>query len=254
VSFSMPSVPHFEGQSATVWAQSVAARYDPMLRMLAASYAPVPDTNASRWFSTAYMPFVASPDACAAESDSLLRWSAFSALAYGARGVFWRGAAKCAPLGSARFSLLASINKRLAQWGNTFVESRGPQDYPNGGYNISRLYSTGYELPSTVAPGSGGPSDIVQAADDNVLVALLGYKGRPGTPLLYIVDKRVDPTPGAAGVRTVRVSLRSDVTATQPVEGDCVAAHCQCGLSNLGNAVTIQLPGGSGQLVALELA
>ena len=55
-----------------------------------------------------------------------------------------------------------------------------------------------------------------------------------------------------AGVRTVRVTLRDDVTATQPVEGDCGAFACQCGLSMLGRTIVLQLPGGSGQLVAVS--
>ena len=156
-------------------------------------------------------------------------------------------------MSSPRFSLLASINKRIAQWGNVFVASRSStQDFPNGGYNVTKLWATGYALPSTVAPGSGGATDLVQSADDDVLVAQLGSLGRFATQLLYVVDKRVAYEPGAAGVRTVRVTLRDDVTATQPVEGDCGAFACQCGLSMLGRTIVLQLPGGSGQLVAVS--
>ena len=78
--------------------------------------------------------------------------------------------------------------------------------------------------------------------DDDVLVAQLGSLGRYATPLIYVVDKRVDAAPGAARVRTVRVTLREDVTATQPVEGDCAASRCQCGLAVLGRVLTVKLP------------
>ena len=103
---------------------------------------------------------------------------------------------------------------------------------------------------SSSAPG-GGAADLVQAMDPDVLVAELGSLGRPATRLLYIVDKRVAPAPGAAGVRTLRVTLRDDVMATQPVEGDCAASRCQCGLSLVGHTLALRLPGGSGQLVAV---
>ena len=84
-----------------------------------------------------------------------------------------------------------------------------------------------------------------------MLIAQLGSMGRAATPLIYVVDKRVSPLPGAAAVRTVRVTLHARVVAWQPIEGDCAAAHCQCGLSVVGNTVEVSLPGGSGQLVAL---
>ena len=39
------------------------------------------------------------------------------------------------------------------------------------GYNVTRLWGTGYALPQEVAPGSGGISDLVQAADTDLLIA-----------------------------------------------------------------------------------
>ena len=256
---AMPAVPSYAGggegeaTAAITWAQAVVQQYEPMRAMLAASYVR-PDPTSAEWKSEALMPFVAAVDACASDSDSLLRWAAFSAIAYGARGLFWQNAARCAPLGSPKFGLLASINRRLAGWGNTFVADWTKSDFAGGGYNVTRMWSTGFPLPHTVAPGSGGASDLVQSADADVLVVALGDQGRlQATPLLYIVDQRVDPTPGAAAVRTLQVRLRPDVTATQPIEGDCAASRCQCGLGLLGNLLTLKLPGGSGQLVALAL-
>ena len=108
-------------------------------------------------------------------------------------------------------------------------------------------------MAGTIAPGSRGPSDLVQSMDDDVLVAHLGSFGQFATPLIYVVDTRVHPDPGGAPLRTVRVSLRGDVAATQPLEGDCAASRCQCGLALLGSVLRVELPGGSGQLVALEM-
>ena len=251
---SSPSTGPPTRSSAVAWAQAVVGQYEPMRAMLAASYYPVvTNQGETRWQSDAPMPFVAAVDACASDSDSMLRWSAFAALAYGARGLYWQGAAACAPLGSPKFNLLASINKRIAQWGNTFVADQNPGIGAGGGYNVTRMWSSGFALPHAVAPGSGGPGDLVQAADPEVLVVQLhpGDGRSTAIPLVYVVDQRVDHTPGAAMPRTIRVQLREDVTGTQPLEGDCTASRCQCNLGNIGNVLTIQLPGGSGQLVAL---
>ena len=43
------------------------------------------------------------------------------------------------------------------------------------------------------------------------------------------------------------------MAATQPLEGDCTAGACQCGAGIVGRDVVLQLPGGSGQLVALSM-
>lgn len=256
VPLAMPSVPAVGGTDPVAWAQAVVARYEPMRAMLAASYVSYPcGAGCTRWRSVSDMPFVAALDACVSDSDSMLRWTAFSALAYGARGIFWQGAGRCAPLGSPRAGLLASINKRIVQWGNTFVASWGSTDFPGGGYNVTNMWSTGFVVPHAVPPGSGGANDLVQAADPDLLIVELGSQGRDGTrdgtPLVFIVDQRVSAQPGGAPVRTVRVQLRDDVQLTQPLEGDCAATRCQCGMSLLGNTVTLRLPGGSGQLVAL---
>lgn len=256
---AMPSTPAVaKGMAATEWARAVAAEYAPMRDMLGAAYEPKPDTWPVQWVSKAPMGFVAALDACASESDSMLRWAAFSALAYGARGLYWRGAAACAPAGSAKFGLLASINTRIAAWGNTFTPEWPLSDYHDGGYNVTKLWSTGsFELPGATRPGVAGSSsedDLVQGADDDVLIAELGSLGKFATPLLYVVDMRVALQPGAAPLRTLSVRLRADVTATQPLEGDCAATRCQCGLSLLGPTLSLRMPGGSGQLVALAMA
>ena len=96
---------------------------------------------------------------------------------------------------------------------------------------------------------------MVQSADLDVLVASLGTMGiEPRTTLIYVVDQRVDPKPGGAPPRELTVQLRKDVQAMQPLEGDCAASRCQCGMSLLGSTLKLRLPGGSGQLVALVLA
>ena len=50
-------------------------------------------------------------------------------------------------MGSRRFGLLASINRRIAAWGNTFVADTPLSEGHEGGYNVTRLWSTGFPLP-----------------------------------------------------------------------------------------------------------
>ena len=96
-------------------------------------------------------------------------------------------------------------------------------------------------------------------------MAELGSMGHDATPLIYVLSKQVSMDVGGAPVRTIRVTLRGTapgataanpgppgVGATQPLEGDCKAGSCTCGAGQLGREVVIRLPGGSGQLIALN--
>ena len=254
--------------TAEAAAFAMAAGYAPMFSMLAGHWAAFeqcskvnPAThrcsaNRTMWATTAPMVFAASLDACSYQSDSLLRFQAFASLAFGARGIFWRGARQCAGLSSPKFNLLASINSRIASWGDVFVPSaKGGAGGNPDGYNITRLWTGGgWALPTTVAvspPGSvrGG---LVESMDDDVLVAELGAMGRYATPLIYVVNKAVSSTIGGAPVREIRVRLH-DVVASSPLEGACAAGTCQCGAGIIGRDVVLRLPGGSGQLVALVM-
>ena len=98
-------------------------------------------------------------------------------------------------------------------------------------------------------PGAAG---LVERVDDNVLVAELGSLGHDATQLIFVVNREVSLARGGAPVRQVVVRLRG-VAASQPLEGDCTAGACQCGAGIVGRDVVLQLPGGSGQLVALSM-
>ena len=195
---------------------------------------------------------VASLDACSYDSDSLLRFQAFSALAFGARGIFWRGARECAGLGTDKFGLLKSINSRIKGWGDTFVASASPFPGPSG-YNITNIWTQdGWALPAGSGVMQPTAMSIVESMDADVLVAELGSQGRYATPLLYVVNRAVSLKRGGAPVRQIHVRLRG-VAANQPLEGDCTAGACQCGAGIVGRDIVLQLPGGSGQLVALSM-
>ena len=253
VPLAMPAVPPLSG-SAIDAATSIVKDYGSMYQMLSRSWrgSTAPGTNRTVWTNHAKMVFVASLDACSYDSDSLLRWQAFGALAFGARGIFWRGARECAGLGTDKFGLLKSINSRIKGWGDVFVASASPYPGPSG-YNITKVTTgDGWPMP----PGSGvtnpTATSLVESMDDNVLVAELGSKGDYATPLIYVVNRDVSLRRGGAPVREIRVRLRG-VAANQPLEGDCTAGACQCGAGIVGRDIVLQLPGGSGQLVALVM-
>ena len=240
--------------SAVEAASAIAASYGTMFAMLGRDWRGTVNTGTGQieWRNHGKMVFVASLDACSHDSDSIMRWQAFGALAFGARGIFWRGARQCAGLGTDKFALLKSINTRIKGWGNIFVASSDAYPGPHG-YNISRL-TTGDGWPMPAGSGVVRPSatSLVESLDENVLVAELGSLGRFATPLVYVVNRDVSLSRGGAPVRQVRVRLRG-VAASQPLEGDCTAGACQCGAGIVGRDVVLHLPGGSGQLVALSM-
>eukprot|EP01043_Picozoa_sp_COSAG02_P051924 COSAG02_NODE_5526_length_4257_cov_3.577099_4_plen_780_part_00 len=254
VPLAMPSVQTWSG-SATDIAAAIAADYGKMyLQMRTDWRGTKASNNMTHWKRHGKMVFVASLDACSYESDSLLRWQAFASIAFGARGIFWRGARECAGIGSDKFGLLKSINSRIKGWGDTFVASAsaGPGGSPSG-YNITKITTQdGWAMPADSGVEKPTETGLVESMDPDVLVAELGAMGRYATPLIYVVNRAVSLDRGGAPVRTIRVQLRG-VAANQPLEGDCTAGACQCGAGIVGPEIVLNLPGGSGQLVALSM-
>lgn len=253
VALAMPSLGGGH-PTALAAAAAAAAEYGVMRAMLSIGWEGLPQSEEGGevWARRGSMVFVASVNACAYDSDSLTRWHAFAAVAFGARGVWWRHAGRCAPAGSDKFALLRSINTRLKGWGDIFVASASPARGPHG-YNITKLTTgEGWPMPDGCGVTAPTSSSLVESLDDDVLVAELGALGHYSTPLVYIVNRRVSLERGGAPVRTVRVRLRG-VAGSQPLEGDCRAGECQCGAGVVGPEVVLRLPGGSGQLVALSM-
>jgi len=77
------------------------------------------------------------------------------------------------------------------------------------------------------------------------------YPSMPGALRALCPDFRGVIT-GIRPYARYQVRLRG-VAASQPLEGDCTAGACQCGAGIVGPDVVLDLPGGSGQLVALSM-
>ncbi len=145
-------------------------------------------------------------DACGYESESLNRAAAYWSVIFGAQAVWWDGIGECAQVGSDKFKLIASINRRVTQWAEPLFlkgssspawnavprKEAGPpgttpsSDCRHGGdcfseqlrYNVTKIFSTSsLQLPSlqgvdAVKPGSE-PTDLIQSMDDDLVVILL---------------------------------------------------------------------------------
>ena len=85
-------------------------------------------------------------DACAVESDSLVRFAAYASVVWGAQALWWEGVGRCAPVGEANFDLVASINRRVAQWAEPlFLKAKDEAVYARsepGVFNIVRYAVT----------------------------------------------------------------------------------------------------------------
>jgi hypothetical protein len=208
---------------ANVWAQAVVAQY----------------------VATA-VPFVAVIDVCACSSESMLRWAAFSALAFGARGLSWQHATGCNQLHHGRFDEVTdSVNAQIGAWASTLAPDT--VSGPGGLHATGGIWSSGFVIPYALSPGSGGKSDFVQYATPNALIVQLSSVGAPASSFVYIVDQRIHAEPGAASVREVHVRLHDDVISWRLIGGDCATPHCK---ESPGNILTVNLAAGSGQLVA----
>lgn len=192
--------------------------------------------------------------ACDTDSDSILRFAAYSSLVVGAQALWWDGMDRCAPVGSPKFALIGAINSRIALWGNVFVHGPG-----GDGVAPLRVFSTStVTVPNASAPG-GSIDDLVQGMPPELILFELSGPGVavPGgkkvTRLLYVVSTELSSEAGGAAPRQVTLELRADVRGTQPIEGNCFQGHCLCNLMRVGNVLPLTLSGGSAQLVGYFL-
>lgn len=200
-------------------------------------------------------------DVCATDSDSLLRFAAFSSLATAfmpapdrfnaslTGALWWDGMGACARIGSPKFELLANVNLRLTQasWMDAFSRATLPT-YPGGG---TRIWSTSsLHVPGSVTPGSQGPGGLLQAMSPELIVYEFAASTdvNASSGIFYVLSSQLSLDAGGAPARTVRLKLRASVTSSAAIEGGCFQGYSKCGLHRVGNVLPLTLPGGSGQL------
>lgn len=146
-------------------------------------------------------------NACAYESESLNRAAAYWSVIFGSQALWWEGVGRCAAVGSAKFKLIASINRRLSQWAEPLFlkgsstpawnaaprQHNGPpgstpsSDCRHGAncfseklrYNVTHVYSTSsLDFPALqgikpAKPGTNPAEDLIQYMDDDLIVIVL---------------------------------------------------------------------------------
>lgn len=182
---------------------------------------------------------------CTTDSDSVLRFAAFSSLWFAFRptgfqnigAIWWNGVGECAQVGTPKFDLIASINVRVAQarWEAAFARR---DDRQARVWSTSSLNVTGSALPGSVHGG------LVVSMDTELLVMEVNAS------VLYVLSTMLTTDPGGAPPRQVTINIRPDVNWTQAVEGNLFEGVDACDTRRVGNRILLVLPGGSGQLVA----
>ena len=180
---------------------------------------------------------------CGVESDSLLRFQVYSALAYGAQGIWYftyrdglvDGAGHTTEQ-QVRAHMLPTwadaqaANKRVAAWGERLLGKR-----------CIGVFDSGAMPGHSSVPGDG---KLIEKMSADLLVGVLTQ--RPGNgqffPLAMVVDKRVDKRRGVLPEREVEVQFARQVTATLVIEGGTTRTV-------QGNTVKLKLPAGGGQLL-----
>ena len=192
-------------------------------------------------------------DACAdgfPESAASLTFRATLALAYGARGLWWTGVARCAA--SADPTLLDSLALLAQQlagppgWGQQILTSR-----------VSALYASDpSKLPGSVAPG---PGQLVAGLGPDVIAAVFTQPTSANAPPLILLVEASCVT-SASGCMTgtapriATATLDASIVGWGVVEGDQTAGFPSCGKTTVGNDVSLQLlPGGAELLQLVQL-
>lgn len=193
-------------------------------------------------------------------SDSLLRFPAYAAVAYGAEGLWYfcyNGGSLQKP-GNYRteeevraaltplYPVAKEINHRLLAWGRRVLGRTSPGLFGTA----FGAKESGWPFPADLvanrspeALASPAPGKLIEAMSDDLLVGLLV---KPGEPLLaMVVDCRTSKEWEGIPPREVMVRLAPAVTGVNVLEG----AQKQ---PAAGSEVTLTLQAGGGQLLELE--
>jgi len=199
------------------------------------------------------------PNEHAQVSDSLLRFPAYAALAYGAEGIWYF----CYNGGSLQtqgtytteaevrkgltrlYPVAQRINRRIAAWGPKVL-----------GRTATGLFGTAFgakiewpfpedlaAVPSGEALAPPGKGKLIESMSNDLLVGILTKPGQP--PLAMVVDCRASKDFGAGGPRDVAIRFAPAVTRIRTLEGSRSPASSGC-------EAKMTLEAGGGQLLQLE--
>ncbi len=184
-------------------------------------------------------------------SDSLVRFPAYLALAYGAQGIWYftyNGGAiqhygQYASLTEARkaltplYPVVKETNLRIAAWGDRVIR-RECNDVFSTAFRQERLPA---DNPPFVRPVDG---QIVQSMDDDLLVGILAQKGK--SPLAMVVDCRTSKGWNDLPPREAEIRFAREVKGVTLYEG-------RRARSVKGNVIRLRLQAGGGQMVQIDV-
>ncbi|MGC8666504.1 MAG: glycoside hydrolase [Chthonomonadales bacterium] len=199
----------------------------------------------------------ASPDphsiAAPLPSDSLVRFPAYAAVAYGATGIFyfcysggaiervgpWNTPKEARAALTNLYPVVQRINRRIAAWGPRVLQTAS-----------TGLFGTAFSA-KTPAAGSAspeglqrpGPGRLIDAMSSDLLAGVLVGKGRP--PLVMVVDCRTSKRFGDLPEREVILRFHPSVSSVKVLEGR------KARLLD-GSLVSLHIEAGGGQLLELH--
>lgn len=170
-------------------------------------------------------------------SDSLLRFQPYSALAYGAQGL-WYFTFRClydnaegTPKSTPGLAVVKEVNHRVAAWGPRLL-----------GCDAVAVFHTGFSDRDALPPG---PKQLIRKMSDDLLVGLLVAKDN--TVHAIVVDKRVEVKPDELAPREVKVEFSPDVKAVALMPAPGTQAR-----TAQRHGVALTLPAGGGELLKLQ--
>ncbi len=181
---------------------------------------------------------------CGVDSDSLLRFQVYAALAYGAQGLWYftyrdglvdgHGYATEAQVRAhlrPTWADARDANRRLAAWGPLLLGTR-----------CVGLFGA-RDMPARAEEPSAGK--LVEQMSDHLLVGVLRSPAADAVALAMVVDTRVDKARGVLPERRVELRFAPAAAKVQRAEGGA--------LHDLpAGPVSFTLPAGGGQLLRLE--
>ena len=219
--------------AATAWGQAVVERVSDL------TAAVRNHTGRTSRPVAEYMAPAVSLNACATESDSMLRFQAYVSALLGARLLWWEGIGRCARIGTPKFELIASINRRVAQWASPLQSEDASRYILRGAYssssglNFPPIFARHDAVNTSLVPvGRPGAlaTDLVQSmAPDALALHYVSPNPAPryGNPahLLLVLSTALSESKGGAAARPLELRLRGDVATVQPIEPDLLQGY-----------------------------
>ena len=184
---------------------------------------------------------------CGVESDSLLRFQVYASLAYGAQGL-WYFTYRDGLVNGVGYTTEEQVRAHLlptwadAQAANRRVAGWGPLLL---GKRCVGVFDSGAMPGHAFVPAEGR---LVEKMSADLVVGVLvprTSEAETGSPLVMVVDKRVDKRRGALPEREVEVRFSKQVSSATVLEGGKERAET-------GTVIRLKLPAGGGQLLRLE--